>query len=82
MNRVRSFIQDVINGYEPALVRSVAVAVFVMLAAFGIGTGNLPVQVEALLTFAAFIVPLVGGVLIRAKVSPVHTIRERTEFGL
>jgi len=53
-----------------------------MLAAFGIGSGDLPVQVEALLTFAAFIVPIVGGVLIRAKVSPVHTIRERTEFGL
>ena len=67
---VPAFFRAAIDGYEPAVVRSVLVAVFVLLAAFGIGTGDLPPQVEALLTFATFAVPILGGFLIRAKVSP------------
>ena len=76
MRKLAMFIRNVIAGYEPALVRSVVVAVFVLLAAFGIGSGDLPPQVEALLTFAAFVIPIIGGLLIRRKVSPAHAANE------
>lgn len=65
-----TFLKDALAGYEPAVVRSFAVAVFVLLAAFGIGSGDLPGQVEAVLTFLTFIVPIAFGFLIRAKVTP------------
>lgn len=71
MTRFTLFIRDAIDGYEPALIRSIAVAVFVLLASFGIGTGDLPPQVDAVLIFLTFIVPIVGGWLTRRKVMPV-----------
>lgn len=74
MNRITSFIRDALNGYEPTLVRSIAVAVFVLLAAFGKGTGELPTQVEAALTFLQFVVPIAAGFSIRAKVIPVKSV--------
>ena len=40
---------------------------------------DLPPQVEALLTFATFVVPIIGGLLIRRKVSPVHAANTPTE---
>lgn len=73
MSRFTMFIRDAIDGYEPALVRSIVVAVFVLLAAFGIGTGDLPDQVDALLIFLTFIVPIIGGWLTRRKVMPVRS---------
>ncbi|MFI5426037.1 hypothetical protein [Aeromicrobium sp. UC242_57] len=76
MTRLTMFIRDLIDGYEPALARSIAVAVFVLLAAFGIGTGDLPKQVDALLIFLTFIVPIVGGWLTRRKVMPVKSAAE------
>jgi hypothetical protein len=74
MNRIAAFIRDALAGYEPTLVRAFAVAVFVLLASFGIGTGDLPPQVEAVLTFLTFAVPIIGGYLTRRKVIPVASV--------
>lgn len=71
MSRLSSFFHAVVNGYEPALARSLAVAVFTLLASFGLGGGNLPTWAEASLTFLAFVVPIAAGFAIRAKVTPV-----------
>lgn len=68
---MRNFIRNLLTGYEPAMARTIALAVFVLLGAFGLGSGNLPPQVEAVLTFLAFIVPIITGYLIRQKVEPV-----------
>lgn len=68
---MRNFIRNLLAGYEPALARSIALAVVVLLGAFGLGSGNLPPQAEAVLTFLAFIVPIATGWFIRRKVEPV-----------
>lgn len=68
------FIKSLLAGYEPAMARSIALAVFVLLGAFGLGSGNLPPQVEAILTFLAFALPLLAGWLIRQKVIPMKSV--------
>lgn len=74
MSRFIAFIRDAVAGYEPTVVRSLVVAVFVLLASFGIGSGELPAWAEGVLTFLAFVVPLIGGWLIRRKVIPVKSV--------
>jgi len=74
MKLIVQLVRDMIAGYEPARVRAIALAVFVLLGAFGLGSGNLPTQAEAVLTFLAFGVPIVAGELIRRKVIPVKSI--------
>lgn len=71
MSRISTFSREAVAGYEPVAVRAFLVAVFTMLFAFGIGTGDLPPQVDAVLTFLAFAVPIAAGFWARSKVSPV-----------
>jgi hypothetical protein len=71
---MKTFIRNLLTGYEPALARSIVLAVFVLLGAFGLGSGNLPPQAEAVLTFLAFIMPIAAGWLIRRKVTPVTAL--------
>jgi hypothetical protein len=71
---MKTFIRNLLSGYEPALARSIVLAVFVLLGAFGLGSGDLPPQAEAVLTFLAFVVPIVTGWLIRRKVTPVTAL--------
>jgi hypothetical protein len=74
MRTVLDFIRRAAAGYEPAVVASVAAAVFLLAAELGIQTGDLPEKVDAVLRFAQFIAPLIAGVGIRQKVTPVSMV--------
>lgn len=67
------FIRNLIAGYEPVMVRNIAVALFAMLATFGVGTGNLPPWADGVLVFLALVVPLAAGWSARRQVSPVKS---------
>lgn len=57
---------------EPARIRAVALAVVQLVAALGITLPfDLPGLVEGVLAILAFVLPLITGELIRAKVTPV-----------
>ena len=59
-------------GYEPVLVASIVGAVVALLAGVGIPqVTNYSDQVNAVLTFLAFIAPIVAGGVARSKVTPV-----------
>lgn len=69
--RINAEFSAIIAGYEPVRVRAFVGAVLVLLASFGIGSGGFPPQVDAVLAFLAFVVPILAGELARRKVTPV-----------
>lgn len=73
-DKARTFLHNAGKGYEPTLVRSGVVALFMVLSAFGLGSGNLPAQVEWLLTFASLAAPVLAGISIRKKVTPTKLV--------
>lgn len=62
--------EQIIAGYEPVAVASVATAVFVLLAGLGIAVGDLPDKVNAVLAFLAVMAPMLSGWLARMRVTP------------
>jgi hypothetical protein len=76
LNRVYAFFNDLLDGYEPVMARNIFVAVFALLASFGLGSGNLPAGAEGILTFLAFAVPLYLGYRARQKVTPVKNLTQ------
>lgn len=79
--RTAQFVRDLKAGYEPVQARAGLSALFILLAACGIGSGKLPPQVDAGLAFIAVVSPIIAGWKARAKVSPVHNIRDRNRPG-
>jgi len=75
-NRIIETVREVAGGYEPAVVSSVAAAAFVLAAGLGIGVGDLPEKVNAVLVFVAFVAPLIAGTYARAKVQPLKRLVE------
>lgn len=76
MNKLITLIRRAAAGYEPAVVASVAAAFFVLLAGLGITVGDFPDKVNAILTFVAFVAPILGGAATRAKVTPTKSLQD------
>lgn len=74
MRTALDFIRRAAAGYEPAVVKSIVAAVFLLAAELGIQTGDLPQKVDAVLRFLQFAAPLIAGISIRANVTPVSMI--------
>lgn len=73
---VLDFIGRTLSGYEPVVAAQVVAATFTAAAGLGIAVGDWPQKVDAVLTFAAVVVPLLAGVYARSKVTPEKTLRE------
>lgn len=77
MRKMLAYVRSAAAGYEPAVVSSVVAAAFVLAAGLGITVGDLPEKANAVLTFLAFVAPLVAGRVTRGKVRTVKSLRER-----
>ena len=80
MYRFIEKIRRAAAGYEPALVSAIVAAGFTLAAGLGLIVGSLPEQVDAVLTFVAFVAPILAGTYTRAKVSPLKTISVPPKF--
>lgn len=76
---VKDFIPRALNGYEPVAARAFLSSLFIALALFGIGTGELPGQVDKVLAALSIIVPALLGIGARGKVSPVGALPDEVE---
>lgn len=73
---VLAYVRSAAGGYEPAVVSSIVAASFVLAAGLGITVGDLPEKANAVLTFLAFIAPIVAGKVTRSRVRTVKSLRE------
>lgn len=70
MKKFLDWIDAAADGYEPALVTSIVTAIFTLAAGLGLTVGDLPAKANVVLTFLAFIAPIIGGAITRSKVTP------------
>lgn len=68
-------IKEIAAGYEPALVASIVAAVFVLAAGLGVTLAQWSDEADAVLTFLAFIAPILAGGYTRSKVTPLARYR-------
>lgn len=74
MSRIITRIRAAAAGYEPALASSILAAGLTLAAGLGLVVGDFPEKANAILTFIAFLAPIVAGAYTRSKVIPVKTL--------